>query len=221
MRAKISTRDAQAIATAATEAEVASGAYHAPTKAVIRDVIQSRTRSLTAGDYVGYLFQFDGHRRFSPFLAVHQLMDDASYWKSVAFVWDNIEVSSPDMATWLALFGSKRPRRDRLMSKKERQAFAQLPDTLMLFRGYAKGKARRGMSWTVSEERARFFARYAVGARRAELCGHQKGRTGMVVTGTALKRDVLAYFDGRSEQEIVIHPCNIVLGRSYRVTIGP
>ena len=121
--------------------------------------MKHRVDFLRKENFWEYLFTFDGHHRLEPFVTIAHLLDDASYWKCLALVWDNIEVSFPDMTIWLSLFNSDRSQRHHLMSKKEHREFEQLPDDLTLFRGYASGHARRGMSWTLSEERARFFDR--------------------------------------------------------------
>ena len=172
-----------------------------------------RAERLRAKDYEGYLYLFDGHKRFPALLKIEHLLPDKEYWKCLNLVWDNIEVSAPDQREWLRLFTSPRPQRQFLMSASERRAFAAMPDTLTIYRGYAKGKVRSGISWTLSKERARFFADYAIGARRQLLCGHQGGNP-MIVASKCHKRDVLAYFNGRGEQEIVINPRHVFAKRS-------
>jgi hypothetical protein len=174
---------------------------------------EHRAELLRAMDFKAYLWSFGGHERFKPFLEIEHLLSDKQYWKCVALVWSNIEVSSPNQREWLRLFESKRPHRELLISAAERRALAAMPDTLRIYRGYAKGRARRGISWTLSERRAHKFANYAIGPRRALLCGHKSGGFGMVAPGQCHKRDVLAYFNGRREQEIVIRPENVSLER--------
>jgi hypothetical protein len=179
-----------------------------------------RAKRLEAKDFHGYLKLFDGHERFRPFLKIHRQLSDADYWQCLALVWDNIEVSYPDRFCWLMLFQSNRPGRHLLMSRSEHRTLAALPEVLTVFRGYAKSKGRNGLSWTLTESRARFFAIYASGPRRRYLCRHVENRPGMVVIGRCFKRDVLAYFDGRGEQEVVIAPDKVKLGRSYPIPVS-
>jgi len=173
-----------------------------------------REQLLKARDFEGYLRRFDGHKRFAPFLEMHEQMPDADYWKCLALVWDNIEVSFPDRKAWLALFESSRPHRDCLMTRGEQKTLARFPDVLTVFRGYAKGIGRGGLSWTLSEAVALHFARYATGSRRAFLCGHKMSAAKMIIAGQCSKRDVLAYFNGREEMEIIVRPGKVFAKRS-------
>jgi hypothetical protein len=173
-----------------------------------------RAERLRERNYQAYLLLFGGHERFPELLKIEHLLSDKDYWKCVALVWDNIEVSSPDQEEWLRLFTSPRPHRELLMTKAERKRLAAMPEVLTIYRGYAKGRARSGLSWTLLKKRARFFAEYAVGDRRHLLCGHQPGGVPMMVSGKCHKRDVLAYFNGRGEQEIVINPRRVFVKRS-------
>jgi hypothetical protein len=172
-----------------------------------------RAERLQEGDYGGYLFMFGGHKRFPALLEIEHLLPDKDYWKCLNLVWANIEISTPDRREWLRLFTSQRPHRELLMSKTERKRLAAMPDTLTIYRGYAKGRARSGLSWTLSEKRAHFFADYAAGNRRRILCGHTGGSS-MVVCGKCHKHDVLAYFNNRKEQEIVIDGRKVLAKRS-------
>jgi hypothetical protein len=177
-----------------------------------------RAETLQAGDYQGYLLMFDGHKRFPPLLEIEYLLPDKDYWKCLNLVWANIEVSAPDQCEWLRLFKSKRPHREFLMSATERRALAAMPEMLTIYRGYRKGTARRGLSWSLSKDRAWFFAGDDKAERRALLSGYQEGDIPMIVSGRCHKRDVLAYFNGRDEQEIVIDPRNVFAKRSRAVT---
>jgi hypothetical protein len=96
------------------------------------------------------------------------------------------------------------------MSAADHRTFNALPEQLSVFRGYAKGRNRSGMSLTLSLAVAERFSVYAVSDRRAFVCEHH-GDLGAVVAGVCLKRDVLAYFDdgGSDEQEIAIRPSNV------------
>ncbi len=174
---------------------------------------KDRAERLRRRDYQGYLFLFGGHNRFPELLKIEHLLPNKDYWKCLNLVWVNIEVSAPHRE-WLRLFTSPRPQRKFLMSGTERGELVAMPKTLTIYRGYAKGRARSGLSWTLSKERAGFFAKYANGTRRQLLVGHRPGGTAMIVTGKCHKRDVLAYFNERDEQEIVIDPRKVFAKRS-------
>ena len=169
-------------------------------------------------EYSNYLMRFDSHKRGAAFLEIYKEMPDSDYWKCLGETWRMIEVSYPDRALWLKLFSSDRLHRNCLMEKSDWQAFDELPEVMNVFRGYTKGIGRSGLSWTLSEMTANFFAtEYASGGRRELFCGYKKGMQGMVVTGKCRKHDVLGYFNGREEQEIVINPEKVFSKRSWEV----
>jgi hypothetical protein len=87
-----------------------------------------------------------------------------------------------------------------MMDEDERKTFGELPDELTIYRGYA-GKRKNGLSWTLSLEKAEWFA------DRFEM---MTGETSYVVKGTCKKADVIAYFDRRQEDEILIDPAKVV-----------
>ena len=175
---------------------------------------EHRADRLRRRDYEGYLWTFGGHERLVPLLEIEHLLPDKDYWKCVDLTWYNIEASIPEQAQWLRLFTSTRPQRKFLMSASDRRALAAMPETLTIYRGYRKGLGRSGMSWTLSKERARFFASDAKQDRRALLGYRHSSGAPMIVRGKCHKHDVLAYFNGRKEQEIVIDPRKVFAKRS-------
>ena len=85
------------------------------------------------------------------------------------------------------------------MNKAERAALANMPDVLNIYRG---GSTKKGLGWTLSEEKARWFA-----ARS------KYGAAGnLVFAGTVRKSKVYAYLNGSEEQEIVANPKFVKLG---------
>ena len=174
-----------------------------------------RVERLRAGDYEGYLLMFDWHVAFPALLKIEHLLSDKDYWTCVADVWYRIDTSFSERGEWLRLFMSQRPHRELMMSKAERKRLAAMPETLTIYRGYEKGRARSGLSWTLSENRARIHAESDANRdRRALLYGVATGGVPMIVCGKCHKRDVLAYFNRRSEQEIVIDPHKVFAKRA-------
>ena len=77
--------------------------------------------------------------------------------------------------------------------------YKTLPKKLKIYRGYHEAVKRKGISWSLSKRVADGFAHHC----RVE------GKNDVepsVVTGTCSKRDVLAYTNEVSEQEIIINP---------------
>jgi len=79
-----------------------------------------------------------------------------------------------------------------LMTDDEREQLETMPDGLTLYRG-CKDENTEGLSWSIRENWAGYFAYEAI--------------AGKVVSGTARKSDVIAFFDqNQEEKEIVILP---------------
>jgi hypothetical protein len=164
-------------------------------------------RALAQRDFSHYLTLFDSHKRMRPFLELIPSLDDAEYWVLLRSVWISTETTYPHTAEWLALLQASRPDREALMSPEDREVFDSLPETLTVFRGCDSAAGARGLSWTTDLERAVKFAHYSCGPRRLIFGGRKHYRAfPRVMGGTCEKSDVLAYFNERGEQEIVINP---------------
>ena len=178
---------------------------------------RDRAEKLRARDYEGYLLKCGGCQRLPALLKIELLVPDKEYWRCLNLAWSNIEISAPDQREWLRLFTSQRSHREFLMSVRARRTLAAMAQTLTIYRGYARGRARSGLSWTLSKKQAQFFAEYAIGRRRELFCGHSRSAAPMIAIGRCFKSDVLAYFNGRREREIVINPRKVFAKRSVSI----
>ena len=85
------------------------------------------------------------------------------------------------------------------MTPKEHAALGPLPNQFPIYRGFL-GKRGNGMSWTLDESKAEWFAhRFAIG----------ESKQPRLAKGIVAKKHVLAYFEGRNEKEIVVDPANV------------
>ena len=84
--------------------------------------------------------------------------------------------------------------RKSLMKEEEIAFLNSLPDEFEIYRGVAVGRNPNGLSWTPSEKIATWFA------HRFD----KKGKQGYIKKGLVQKDAVLAYFNGRDEEEIVV-----------------
>lgn len=84
-------------------------------------------------------------------------------------------------------------RQNLVMNQEEKAFFDDLPDEFTVYRGQDKHWLDIGWSWTLSKDVAQFFADRGV-------------NEGVVLTMNIKKTDVIAYFNDREEQEIVICP---------------
>jgi hypothetical protein len=152
------------------------------------------------GDWKGVMGGYAGPFLVHGFCKELANFDDATYWELLAYIWTEQEQLWPNRALLLKLFKSPRSERDKLMTKAEHRALAKLPDSFPLYRGFI-GRRGDGLSWTTSKKKAIWFAkRFAV----LTHLGQPK-----LFSGEASKSDVLAYFSGRGESEVVIDPAKV------------
>lgn len=172
---------------------------------------REKTRRLdeahAAGDWRAVVFLHERPWRLDAFAALAAddcITDDEQYWSLLGSIWTDSENLWQSLDEWIALLSADRPGREHLMSEDARAVFATLPDTLTVHRGADRGVNEHGPSWTLDEDKAHWFA--------------QRFHTDPVVlSGTVAKAHVLAYFDDRGEDEVLIlHPEDHVTVRDRR-----
>lgn len=174
---------------------------------------QARSEMLDLGCYEIYLTTFDSHLRLGAFLEIVPRLNDRGYWTLLRDVWITAEVTFPKKQDWLNLLGAQRPERESFMSCSEHETLQSLPSVVEIYRGCGHVDGIYGLSWTLSYERAKFFAAYSCGPRRLMLCPEQHGQWPVLAKATCSKSDVIAYLNHRQEEEIVVDPRKItVLG---------
>ncbi len=171
--------------------------------AVIRD------DALANRDWGAYLGTFGSAERLPHFLAIQPRMTDAEYWEHLADTWISNEFALSNFATWKRLLFATRPAAGAvtMMNAKERATFDALPDAIAVYRGQQDAKHRLGFSWTLSREKAAWFAqRRGVGRMNLVTGGVWKKGRGVVFKGAVAKADVLCYLNEREEEEVIVHP---------------
>lgn len=138
-----------------------------------------------------YIFIYERPYRIQAFMEIMSELDDQKYWTLLGEVWADSENIWQNLEAWTELLSSRRAGREHFMDEQEREAFAKLPEKLVVYRGYEHGKNRVGLSWTLSAEKAAWFSK-------------RYNRNGKVRTRTIKKSDVFAYLTGRGEDEIVL-----------------
>ena len=83
-----------------------------------------------------------------------------------------------------------------LMDENEYEKFKNLNDTVTIYRGVTSYNAKnvKALSWTLEEKVA------------AEWFAHRYGEEGTVYKAQISKEYIYAYFDGRSEAEVIVDP---------------
>lgn len=127
-------------------------------------------------------------------------MTDRVFWKTFADAWMDSENLWQDTRLIRKLMSSSRPHREETMTAKERRALKGMPDTLTIYRGFSGKGTLRGWSWTTDREKGEWFARRPPGPL------HPAPTDPTLVEATVRKSDVIAYFAGRNESEIVVDP---------------
>lgn len=156
-----------------------------------------RAEYLFKNNYHGYVFVHERPYRVQALVVLlnmkGDLIKDREYWELVASAWTDSENIWQNRQDWQRLWRVKRPCRLYVMDDDERAFFASLPMNMTVYRG-VHGKTKRtlrGMSWTLSWEKAEWFAK------------RYKREEPLILTAHVKKENVLAYFGGRNEREIV------------------
>lgn len=84
---------------------------------------------------------------------------------------------------------------DKLMTEDELKVYNSLEDSFTIYRGVAVGRNPNGLSWTKNKNTATWFAH--------RFDNHSDSK-GYVQSAIVSKTDVLAYFNSRNEDELVI-----------------
>lgn len=126
--------------------------------------------------------------------------DETGYWELLGSIWTDSENIHQNEGMWRDFLTDPRPGRESMMNEAERTALAEdYDDTITVYRGFTVEGREEGLSWTSNSVVAKFFARRLA----------RPDQTPMMATGTVNKSNVIAFFDGRSEQELVVLPEDI------------
>jgi hypothetical protein len=124
------------------------------------------------------------------------------FWGLVGKVWQDSENIRQNRRLWKRMWC--RPIKDRraCMSLENSLVFESLPDKVEAWRGTNYWNNISGLSWTLDQEKAVFFAnRFA------------DPQPPLVAKALIAKRDIVAYFGERNEREIVSLRVSIILVR--------
>lgn len=142
----------------------------------------------------GCVWVYERPYRLEALMDIADEMTDSQYWEMVGDVWTDSENIWQNYEEWLELLSDERPGREFMMSEEEREALASLPEEIEVYRGCHRELNEGGLSWTTDKERATWFAK--------RFADHRDGEP-LVIVGKVKRENVLAYFTGRSESEIV------------------
>lgn len=138
--------------------------------------------------------------RFQTFLKIKDELNDKDYWRILAYVYtcsDNLYYLKEEVKE---AFLEDRSEREYLMNKNELKVYNSLPENIIIYRGMTSMELECrdfGVSWTLSKERAEFFA-FKYGRNYAT-----ENKPKVVHQLEVKKVEILAYFNERNEQEVI------------------
>jgi hypothetical protein len=103
-------------------------------------------------------------------------------------IWIDSEFTYQNLFFWKDVFKIIRDRNICIMDSEDMRVFQTLPNMVKIYRGSLYDK---GFSWTLSKERAEWFR------------DRFDEKDSKVFEKTIQKKDIIAYFNGREEQEII------------------
>jgi len=144
----------------------------------------------------GFVYLHERPYRLDAFVDTAWRMRDQEYWEILGGIYIDTENLWQNKDQWVECLTADRRLRSRLMRAEDRVTLQSHDPVIEVYRGYNSGGTVDGLSWTTSADVARFFAR-----RLADT-----GATMYLSEGRVKRARVLAYFNGRSEQEMLVLP---------------
>lgn len=191
---------------------VYSIAHHEQLNALVNRQLKAKLeeldRAVAERNYTRFVYLHERPYRIDAFGKLLAFCDvnDHEYWTLLGDIWTDSENVWQNIELWRRYLSSDRPYRTDMMGMEEINCLYQdLDDTVTIYRGYTERGTAMGLSWTVNHITAKWFARRL----------SQPDEKLYLATGQVDRTDVLAYFDGRSETEVVVLPENV---RGIQVT---
>lgn len=156
----------------------------------IKDDILAKENIFEVWNIIRVQYRLTFLKYIEPYLITHDFSEMlADAWITSENPNQDINVRLSTAAKWF-----RKADKHVLMDDDEYTVYENLPETFTVYRGVAVGRNPAGMSWTRNIMTATWFA------HRFD----KEEKTGYVQSATAHKEDVLAYFNRRNEDELVI-----------------
>ena len=174
-----------------------------PLAAQLNEQLKSKKKRLAIADgnedWALSLILHERYSRLQAFVDRCWMMAPEDYWSNLGWLWIDTENPSSEIDVWTMLFTNDVSNRENIMTVEERKYLESQPDSIQVFRGYDhSGKhPLEGLRWTLSQDKAEWFAR------------RYSPDKPLLGVGEVSKDSVLAYFNGRGEQEIVVNPKDV------------
>lgn len=153
------------------------------------------------------------HTPYRPLLfrLCYNYLSEKDYNHMLEEVWTGTENPNQDpnvsLKQWIKFF--KKANKNLLMTKEELDFYNSLSDTepIEIYRGVGHNRKPYGLSWTVKKETAEWFAK------------RWGNKYAYMFKTYCTKEDVLAYFNGRNENELVINVNNLDKNKVERINL--
>lgn len=157
---------------------------------IARDLLKSRINSAKNPFQVIYMIRDADKRTFFKFIMDY--LDDKDFGEIFRYVWTATEYPHFDINVSVAEFKKmfKKANKNYLMEKEEIKELETMPEEIIIYRGITSDTYYKALSWTLDENRARWFSK-------------RFNKNGNVFQAKIKKKDVLAYFNNE-EKEIII-----------------
>lgn len=129
-----------------------------------------------------------------------RFVTDKSYWEQLADCYLHNNNNYRLLPEIKQLFLAEKSGRENLMSEDDRDFLKKLPDEIKIYRGMTVEEfqgANYGISWTLNMSIAKFYADTFIHNYET------RGKDSIVKELTVKKEDIIAYFSGRKEEEII------------------
>lgn len=156
-----------------------------------REALQRAERDC---DWHSYIWLHERPYRIEAFQEIEDNLTDEQYWYLLGKAWIDSENIRQNPDVWFDLLQADRDSRPAIMVEGERSDLRDMPAVIPVYQGHTVSRDD-GMSWTIDLATAEWFAH-----RFAWL---ESDRPALSI-GTVKRADVLAYFTGRNESEIVV-----------------
>ena len=164
-----------------------------------KDIKAQADRFLKEKKYGSYIFRHERPWRFRIFSTVHQKLNNEDYWGVLFQLWIDSENIWQELDLWIELLKSDRAGKKKyFMDEDDKEKYKALPKKLTVYRGHRKHN-KDGLSWTLSKEKARWFADKRGQTKDEET----NGRVSQKIIN---KSEIFAYTDRREEKEIILLP---------------
>jgi hypothetical protein len=128
------------------------------------------------------------------------------YWQMVSDCYTRSDLAHSDMDIVFDYLNDNRSEKEYLMNEEDREFFNNLPEEITIYRGCTKKEIESGqhrLSWTLDKSIAEFFAYTYINPVHEDR-GEKKDKSKFdIVEKTVSKKDLLCYFGGREEAEVL------------------